>query len=408
MRLAIELYGTIVRHLGGDRRTFDFTPSAEGMERFGGNSSVLSVAVPLQHNLPRHFAGRRRNWFIELLPEGDQYEHLLRQGNLPRGDTLSFLARYGRDVAGALQIWDEDDPTEPPTPTFEPVTDAQIRELLEDPIGSPLANTPGMGKTSLNGVQPKIVLAHDSRGWSRALGGVPSTHILKPRLDGARSTMVFDEEYGAQFARALGLADFDTRIVDFAGLQTLIVERYDRVDGTRVHQEDFNQALGAAADQKYQEMGGVVSLRRMAAVISAHTSGEELHRLARLTVLNVALGNLDAHTKNFGLVHLADGQITLAPAYDVVPLAHVGDSDGRLALSVNGQYQHAAVSRDDLVAEIASWGVRRAEGTVATTLSDIREALETLSPLDGAHAHVEDFVRRFATNLASGRAAGDV
>ena len=34
MRLAVELHGTIVGRLDGDARTFDFTPSAEGVEGF--------------------------------------------------------------------------------------------------------------------------------------------------------------------------------------------------------------------------------------------------------------------------------------------------------------------------------------------------------------------------------------
>lgn len=103
MRLAVELYGTQIGKLEGDARTFDFIPSAQGIERFGAASTVLSVAIPLTSTQPRHHARRRRNWFTELLPEGDLYDYMLAQGSLARGDTLGFLARYGRDVAGALR-----------------------------------------------------------------------------------------------------------------------------------------------------------------------------------------------------------------------------------------------------------------------------------------------------------------
>ena len=47
MRLAVDLYGTRVGALEGDARTFDFTPSEEGIDRFGMNSRVLSVSIPL-------------------------------------------------------------------------------------------------------------------------------------------------------------------------------------------------------------------------------------------------------------------------------------------------------------------------------------------------------------------------
>jgi hypothetical protein len=47
MRLAVELYGTVIGELIGQPATYDFVPSSEGVDRFGANSSVLSVAVPL-------------------------------------------------------------------------------------------------------------------------------------------------------------------------------------------------------------------------------------------------------------------------------------------------------------------------------------------------------------------------
>ena len=66
MRLAVDLYGTRVGALEGDARTFDFTPSEEGIDRFGMNSRVLSVSIPLAPVLRRDHANRRRNWFGEL------------------------------------------------------------------------------------------------------------------------------------------------------------------------------------------------------------------------------------------------------------------------------------------------------------------------------------------------------
>lgn len=131
------------------------------------NSRVLSVSIPLTPVL-RRMHNRRRNWFGELLPEGDQLDYMLAQGNLRRGDTLAFLARYGRDVAGALQFWDLGDPTEPQTPALKPLSDSDVRHLLEDPIGAPLANPGARSKSSLGGVQPRSF-------WHK-----PSTAGLKP------------------------------------------------------------------------------------------------------------------------------------------------------------------------------------------------------------------------------------
>ena len=71
MRLAVELYGEVIGTIEGDSRSFDFHPTDDGMNRFGVNSSILSVAIPLTPSPRRDQASRRRNWFAELLPEGD-------------------------------------------------------------------------------------------------------------------------------------------------------------------------------------------------------------------------------------------------------------------------------------------------------------------------------------------------
>lgn len=404
MHLAVELYGTVIGELTGQPATYDFVPSSDGIDRFGANSSVLSVAVPLVAVSRKHQASRRRNWFSELLPEGDQYDYMLRQAGLRRGDTLGFLARYGRDVAGALQIWDLDDPTEPKTPSLHPVDDVGIRQLLEDPVGAPLANESLLGKSSLAGVQPKVVLVRQDGGWAQALGGHPTTHILKPRLE-RRPSVIFDEEYGARISRALGLARHDAWIDDFDGLPTLVIERFDRSAAGRIHQEDFSQALGASGDQKYQEYGGLVSLRRIADTLQRTTQSADLVTLARMTVLAVAVGNLDMHAKNLGILHPLDDEPRLAPAYDVVPQTHIADIDGKVALAVNGTYRHAGLTMADLVAEITKWGVRRAGRIVDDCLVEISEVVAKETPLPGAHPALQENIATFTENLREGRPA---
>ncbi len=402
MRLAVELYGEVIGTIEGDSRSFDFHPTDDGMNRFGVNSSILSVAIPLTPSPRRDQASRRRNWFAELLPEGDQYDHLLAQAGLRRGDTPGFLARYGRDVAGALQIWDLDDPTEPLPQEIRPLSRVAVRALLEDPMGEPLGNDRSLGKSSLGGVQPKIVLVRTEDGWAQSLGGYPTTHILKPRLPGGLSSVIYDEEYGSRLMRRIGLADFDSEVEDFDGLPALVIERFDREDGHRVHQEDLSQALGAERNQKYQELGGVVSLRRVADVLRRSARRDDLQRLAAMVTAAVALGNLDMHTKNIGLLHSADGRVSLAPAYDFVPQAHM-PNDGRLALAVNGKYRLAEITAEDLLAEFASWQLRRPEPTVTDTLRGLATAVGSVQPLAGAYPGLQDQIGGIIDNLSGGR-----
>jgi len=48
----------------------------------------------------------RRNFFIEELAECPALTRLAAKAFLDTDNTMGLLARYGRDVAGALKVWD--------------------------------------------------------------------------------------------------------------------------------------------------------------------------------------------------------------------------------------------------------------------------------------------------------------
>ncbi len=405
--LVVELYGTRIGRLAGGWRTFDFIPDPGAIEVFGLDSQILSVAIPLAPMPTRTGKRLRQNFFAELLPEGRMLSAMAQQSGIPIQDVLGLLRNFGRDVAGALQLWDPDVPGEPKQPELEPVTAGEIAELLTRVQDHPLGNRRDGGKTSLAGVQDKIVLARTDVGWNRALDGWPSTHILKAESRD-HPTMIYDEEYGSRFARALGLAEFETRIDDFEGVRALIIERYDRAPdapGGRIHQEDFNQALGASGNEKYQKHGGRVGLARIASLLIKVADRRSIEQLLRLTTLSVAIGNLDLHAKNIALIHDQSGDVRLAPAYDVVPLAHQPD-DGELALSVDHEYRHRAVTKDHLIAEGRSWGLADADRIVDDALAIVRDLAVAEAPHPMAAPGLAREIARFSENLLAGRPAG--
>lgn len=409
--LTVELYGSRIGTLRGRGTSFDFVADESAVTAFGLDSLILSAAVPLALVPARGRRARRQNFFAELLPEGRLLDRLALSAGIAHNDVIGMLRAYGRDVAGALQIWDPRVPGEPRAPRLESLTNDGVAELLANASAFPLANKPDGGKTSLNGVQDKIVLAQTPRGWARALDGYPSTHILKP-ASREYPTIIFDEEFGSRFARAVQVASFDTEVVEFSGTPALVIERYDRelVDGAgtmarRVHQEDFNQALGIRGDQKYQRYGGKVSLARIARELTGLTGHSDIRKLATLTILSVAIGNLDMHAKNVALLHPPNGSVHLAPAYDVVPQAHL-PNDGEVALSIDGVYRHRDVTKANLVAEIESWGTRDVADLVDEVLTVIRATALTEIPHPLAHPRLADDIERFTVNLLDGKAVG--
>ncbi|WP_448003313.1 HipA domain-containing protein [Agromyces bauzanensis] len=405
--LTVELYGQEVgRLVGADWRRFDFETSGNAIQRFGLGSTLLSASVPLVPFGNRSQVARRRIFFAELLPEGDLLTDLAAQARLPEYDVLGLLAHYGRDVAGALQIYDPAVPGEPRTPFTTAIDEAAIGALLQSPAALPLGNDLATGKTSLNGVQPKIVLAHIDDAWHRVHDGYPSTHILKPEV--ARyPTMIFDEEYGARIARSLGLIEYATWIEEFGGIPALVIERYDRATDAptgRVHQEDMCQALGIPRTQKYQEQGGVATLDRIHTLVRSHAHRGSIERLATMVVLAVAIGNVDLHAKNLALLHPFDAPATLAPAYDTVPLRHQ-PNDGRMAFAVNGVYRHADLTIDDLETHLGQWSTA-ANGLVRPTLERIAEVVATEAPHPSAYAGLRREIGGFVSNLLAGEPVG--
>lgn len=128
--LVVELYGQRLGTLRGDWRSFDLVPDPAAALHFGLDSTVLSIAVPLQVRSTRSRAPIRRNFFAELLPEGRMRTRLAQTAGVQEHDAIGLLRRFGRDVAGALQIWDPVVPGEPMTPRYEPVEQADVARML--------------------------------------------------------------------------------------------------------------------------------------------------------------------------------------------------------------------------------------------------------------------------------------
>lgn len=403
--LEVRLYGVTVGHLtGGSWRTFDFVTSQEGIDHFGIGATVLSESVPLVVHQPRGRAGRRRNFFDELLPEGMARQRLAENARVAATDTLELLTVYGRDVAGAIQVLSTAANHEEEIPRARDLAPGDIANLLNDVAAFPLGNAPLSGKASLAGVQEKILLALHDGQWSQCLYGHPSTHILKP-VNRLHSDMIYNEEYASRIARALGLSPYATWIETFESTEALVIERYDRnstAPGGRLHQEDFNQVLGATGGEKYQENGGKVSLARIASVVAAAQGREALDELLRMVVLAVVVGNLDMHAKNISLLHPPYGAARLAPAYDVVPLTHYPGIDGRMAMSINNIYEHSEITRFDLIAEGMRWGMAqdRATTVLDEALPIIRSTIQQENPHPRAMPGLANLVSAQATKFS--------
>lgn len=404
--LPVVLYGTMVGYLEREGAGAVLRWSAEAERRWGLGSRVLSASL----RVGQESVELSESFFGALLPEGEHIARLAREVKVDRGDLVGLLAEVGADLAGALRV--------------APATSRTARDpetLTTDEVGALLDRADGFliggGGSALPGFQRKLTLTRDGSHWIRGNGIIPSTHILKPVGADARSA-VEAEGYALAVAREVGLTSMESWIEQIGTRWVLVIERYDRrQDATgiqRLHQEDAAQALGIpwGGNEKFQQNDPRASLGAIAGLLdrggnlfSARTA--DRLRLLRYATFNVAMGNTDAHAKNFSLLHDEAGATFLAPIYDVAPLALAYGATTRLSMWINGVQQLPDVTRADLVAEGASWGLAETAATSAVdeTLAAMVAATRTLPAHDSIEAHVPGYVRGQALNLLDGKPA---
>jgi len=405
--LAIWLYGDLVALVEQERGRPRLVYTDEALGRYALGTPLLSLSLPLANR--RYPQGVVRAFLDGLLPEGDLRRALARDVGVRAEDTYGLIRALGRDCAGALVVQPAQDSPPPPatTITAERLEPADLEGLVEDLRSAPLG-AGGRVRVSLAGVQEKLVLTRMPDGsWGRPVDGTPSTHILKPEIAAYPHT-VENEALCMRLAKHLGLGVANVETTEVAGRRLIVIERYDRVVGAdgaveRIHQEDFCQATATPPEAKYEEDGGP-SLRRIAEVLQSAGASGSLEELLQAVTLNVAVGNSDAHGKNFSLLHEAAGPLVLSPSYDLMCTLHYGES--RLAMYVDGIQRTDRVSAQDIVAEAVGWGLpdERAREIVGDLLDRAPAALA--AACEETHGAPDELVSTIERQLARLRSTG--
>jgi len=349
---------------GRGRLTLSYTQGAQ--QEFEGGTPVLSVSLPVR---PKRFANQVTTAFLDgLLPEEEPRRAIAAELDVAASDVFSLLAALGRDCAGALVIQPANTPPPPTASTAnaERINQDSLEDLVANLRSAPLG-VGGRVRLSLAGVQEKLLLTRMPDGsWGRPVDGSPSTHILKPAIEGFPD-VVANEAFCMRLAFHLGLSVASVETTSVGDREVIVIERFDRQVGAdasvvRVHQEDFCQALGVPPNKKYEADGGP-SLAQVAEILKGFAASEDLAALLSAVTLNVAVGNCDAHGKNFSLLHLESGALRLAPLYDVLSTRLYDGLSDHLAMSIDTLQVADRVTGERIVNEATSWGMSHREAT---------------------------------------------
>lgn len=407
----VHLYGTVIgRMVRNGPIAVTFESSEAGMARFGIGSRILSANLPLG---PRPSTPEAATAFFGgLLPEGTGRSNLAKQAQASRDDVFALVSYAGRDVAGAVRV--DGDPGEP-TESYVAMSDEQVAERLTLINDYALGAVGGGG--SLAGYQPKTTLALLDGVWHAGVDGAASTHILKPVAAGNEHAL-HAEAFCLELSRRIGLTTFASDVRIFAGRTVLVLERYDRrIVGRsveRIHQEDGAQALGLPwdTDSKFEGVNPAANLKSLAGLLQRRrdilgTGPDDRETLLAHTAFNTAVGNTDAHAKNFSTLRNPNGAVTLAPLYDVSTHAMAPNGQLNMSLRINSHAYQPQLTVEDLVAEGVSWGLdeRHARHAVTATLEELAHALEQ-ADASAAGETVARFIGHGTRNLLDGKAAG--
>ncbi|WP_411839836.1 type II toxin-antitoxin system HipA family toxin [Paracoccus sp. ME4] len=323
-----------------------------------------------------------------LLPDSTRHRTLLADelGIAEDPSDFAFLSKLGRDCAGALVVAPEGFGHAGP-PALKPITEAELADHLRALPRRPLMIDENEGLTlSLAGVNDKAAIVLRKGEAALPLNGYPSTHIIKVDIPGLKDS-VKTEHFCLRLADATGIRVPRTQLHSAKDQDFLLVARYDRRrdqngNVTRIHQEDFCQALGYPPGRKYERHGGPGWADCFALVRSMVPDADAIEDLARMAVIQFLIDNPDAHAKNYSLLHQGpSGRLRLAPLYDLnnaaafrhyfktarpIMAMHIGDRDNP---------QHVRWEDWDVFAERCRLDEGMVRGLVTGTAAKLLEAL---------------------------------
>ncbi len=354
--------------------TFEYAPefARSGLE-------ISPLKLPLSLRGPVSFAELTRIASFEGLPGvladalPDRFGNaIIRRYFAERGDPAAALSPVqkllyiGKRAMGALEF-------RPPLPV--PATPAErrplelavlveeARRLVEGRTDLAVAQLMRIG-ASAGGARPKAVIL-----WNRKSNQVRSD-FAPPRTGDEHWIIKFDgvgeleapdprpQPYNriefaySRMAREAGIEVPEIQLLEERRLAHLMVKRFDREDGRRIHLH----SLGGMHHVDYDTPGLFSYEQYMRTILALNLGYPALEEGFRRAVFNLLAVNQDDHVKNFSFLMDERGTWRLSPAYDLTySKGHGYTRQHQMTLSGKTD----GFTREDLLGLGASLGIRR-------------------------------------------------
>lgn len=322
-----DVFAGFIREEPGDRTVFTYDNSY-----IESGNPAIAYGLPIRAEFYTSDNGLHP-FFDNLVSEGWLEKAQSRLLGRREASGFELLLAFGFDCAGAVSIVDP-----------EPMA---LQDKMLD-FSDPKEMAVLTSRASLSGVQPKLAVIEEGGVFRPARIHELSTHIAKFSSPGHPDLV--ENEYLTTLAFKALLPDDDVvklSIRAIAGMDepTLLIKRFDRESGSRVHFEEFNQLLGRHSKTKYDG-----SHKEMADFIleSEVCLPTQAYLLYQRILTGLLLGNTDMHLKNFAMAHAAGG-LRLAPSYDQVAASLYDYKTLALSLGGSSNRQIGSIKASHLV-----------------------------------------------------------
>ncbi len=347
--LNIQLHGidvAVITHYAGGKNILTFNPKFISMPT--ENRPVFTLRQLLDSgylNKAQIRTDKIPPVLSNLLPEGALRELTAKALQCHTNNEFSILAYLGSNLPGAL--------------IAEPIEVGNLpswaleQRLSTEPqqINVKHADT----KFSLAGVQMKFSSSHLDGRYHIDQEISKDIWIIKTPSTVHKGVPV-NEYTCMKLAEAAGVETPEVRLIDLDELEGLPsirlpdeqyaygIKRFDRSDNGRIHTEDFAQVFGLYPSDKYQQ----VNYEQLGKVLYQSSSErlKDIQQMARRLLINILLGNGDAHLKNWTLIYSDEQSPRLSPLYDVVFTTPYIEHDS-LALNMAGTKQWLNITMDN-------------------------------------------------------------
>jgi serine/threonine-protein kinase HipA len=360
--LHVSTAGESVGQLSFDAREDRYGFRYDAQWLASGEAYYLAPSIPLRDDASPGAVHR----FIEnLLPEGRALDIAAIINQVSKSNTFGLIHALGKEPVGALSFLALDSDAQEAArvaqwqrrePVRRHLSAEELSERIRERDAYPFPVWDGKVRLSLAGYQDKLQVLVEGEDMSFADGALSSTHLLKPEsLNPFTPHMVANEHFCMTLASQIGLPVAPVAIRRLPE-PILLIERFDRAVlwdkrrqnraemVNRLHVIDACQALDMPSTFKYERNLGAgadvrniregVSFERLFTLKALMKVSARAHVfMLRFALLQLLLGNSDAHGKNISFHVRRDG-LTPAPLYDLVCVKTYGDKvDGEMAMA---------------------------------------------------------------------------